>query len=283
MEKYDSEYNQCPICQSNNIAQYHEDFRGNKIFRCADCQVQFMNPVYSDEYLEQYYAEYYTGGVSPEKIDAAHRRTNLIVYRAIEKYLKRPGRVLDFGCGDGNFIQMAQEKGWQAIGYDVDCDAMQHVAERYGVEIGCGHLHDIDWPKEQFDLIYAHHVVEHLKTPVKDLKKLNSWLKMGGYFYVGVPNIYATSARVKFFLEKLGLRRKNIGKYYDSGHHVFYYSHTSIRNLMEKCGFEVLMVMNGNKSHISDSRIVQFFSYYLMNYVYRNSGFFIIARKVKDV
>ena len=241
-----------------------------------------MNPVYSDAYLDQYYAEYYTGDKSPEDAEAAHQRTNRIIFRAIEKYVKQQGRVLDFGCGNGNFIKAAQEKGWQVTGYDVDCDAMQHVAKRYDIEIGCGSLHDIDWPTEKFDLIHAHHVVEHLKTPVKDLMKLNSWLKVGGYFYVGVPNIHATSARIKFFFEKIGLRRKNIGKYYDSGHHVFYYTPTSLRNLLEKCGFEVLMVMNGNKSHISDSPIVQFFSYYLMNYIYRSSGFFIIARKVRD-
>lgn len=283
MEKYDSVYTQCPICQSSRIALYHQDCRDNKIFRCDDCRVQFMNPVYSDEYLNQYYAEYYTGSDSTGEVTAGHERTNLIKFRAIEKYCKQPGHVLDFGCGNGNFIKTAQDKGWQVTGYDVDCDAMQHVARRYHVEVGCGKLHDIDWPREQFDLIHAHHVVEHLKTPVADLKKLNRWLKTGGYFYVGVPNIHATSARIKFFLEKIGLRRKNVGKYYDTDHHVFYYTPASLSNLMRQSGFEILMVMNGNKSHVSDSRIIQFFTYDLMNYIYSNSGFFIIARKLQDV
>ncbi|MFO7603003.1 MAG: class I SAM-dependent methyltransferase, partial [Gammaproteobacteria bacterium] len=238
-----------------------------------------MNPVYSNEYLNQYYAEYYTGGETSADIDAGQQRTNLIKLRAIEKFIKQPGRVLDFGCGNGNFIRTAQEKGWQVTGYDVDCDAMQHVASRYAVEVGCGNLHDLDWPEKQFDLIHAHHVVEHLKTPVADLQRLNRWLKPGGHFYIGVPNIHAASSRLKFFLEKIGLRRKNIGKYYDSDHHVFYYTPTSLTHLLETCGFEVLMVMNGNKSHVSDSPLVQFFTYYLMNYVYSSSAFFVIARK----
>lgn len=282
MKKYDPKYTQCPICQLDDIQIYHHDFRGNTICRCNSCFIQFMNPVYSDKYLTQFYAEYYTGAPSTSENAVLSERTNNIKFRAIEKFIKAPGRLLDFGCGNGNFMQTAQKRGWQVKGYDVDCDVMQHVAKRLNVEVGCGNLHEIDWPKETFDLIHAHHVVEHLKRPVADVKKLNEWLKPGGYFYVATPNIDAYSARLKFHLEKRGLRKKNVGKYYDSEHHVFYYSYKSMRNLLRSCGFEVLMTMNGNKLEISDSPFIQFFSYYLTNYLYQSSAFFMIARKVRE-
>src|SRR4030067_171158 len=100
--EYDPPYTLCPLCQSRNIALYHCDYRHNRIFRCADCCVQFMNPVYSDNHL---------------------------------------------------------------TGYDVDCDAMQRVSKRLGVPVRCGELSAVEWPAGSFDLVHAHHVVEHLKHP----------------------------------------------------------------------------------------------------------------------
>lgn len=282
MNKYDPAYTLCPVCRSDRIAPHHRDFRDNRIFRCAGCGVQFMNPVYSDDHLRRYYAEYYGGDMAGHEISAGHEKTNQIKFRAIEKFMPTPGRVLDFGCGNGNFIKTALAKRWQAIGYDVDCASMQQVARRLGVEVRCGDLHAVDWPAASFDLLHAHHVVEHIKHPVKDLARLNRWLKPGGYFYVAVPNIDSLSSRLKFRLEKLGVRRKNVGRYYDSDHHVFYYSPASMRHLLQQCGFEVIMSMNGNKAHIGDSALAQFFSYTLMNYLYSSAAFFMIARKVRE-
>ena len=54
MNKYDDKYVDCPACHSKKINDYHSDFRGNSISICNNCNVQFMNPVYSDEYLDDF-------------------------------------------------------------------------------------------------------------------------------------------------------------------------------------------------------------------------------------
>ena len=280
--EYDRPYSDCPLCRSNEIALHHCDFRGNRIFLCNSCGAQFMNPVYSDNHLTRYYADYYGGDAAGDAISQGQEKTNQLKFRAIERFVPTPGKVLDFGCGNGNFIETALAQGWQAIGYDVDCDAMQRVSKRLGVPVRCGELSAVEWPAGSFDLVHAHHVVEHLKHPVRDISRLSRWLKPGGYFYVAVPNIDSAASRFKFRLEKMGLRRKRIGRYYDSDHHVFYYSPTSMRSLLERCGFEVLMTMNGNKSHISASPVAQFFSYTLTNYLYASAAFFMIARKIRE-
>ena len=56
--KYEQPYTSCPVCKSSNIKDYHEDFRGTKIAICNKCKVQFMNPVYPDPYLDEYYSNY---------------------------------------------------------------------------------------------------------------------------------------------------------------------------------------------------------------------------------
>ena len=279
--EYDPPYTNCPLCGSGKIELYHCDFRRNRIFRCLDCRVQFMNPVYTDGHLSRFYASY-DGEAASDEISEGQEKTNQIIFRTIEQFVPTPGMALDFGCGNGNFIKTALARGWKAVGYDVDCDAMRRVSERLGADIRCGELQMIDWPTKSFDLVHAHHVVEHLKHPVRDVSQLNRWLKPGGHFYVAVPNIQSAASRLKFRLEKMGLRRKRVGRYYDSDHHVFYYSPGSMRGLLEHCGFEVLTTMNGNKSHISTSPVAQFFSYTLTNYLYASAAFFMIARKIRE-
>lgn len=283
MSKYDAAYQTCPICAAGNIRQYHADFRGNRIFICPECTVQFMNPVYSDGYLSDYYAGYYGGGLSDKEVAEGQRRNNKMKFRFIDKFTQPPGKVLDFGCGNGNFTNFSKEKGWDVLGYDVDCEAMKKVESGIGVPIKCGHFPDVDWKDKRFDLIHAHHVVEHLKHPVRDLKILHKLLADDGYLYIGVPNIHAWSARVKLFLEKIGLKRSRIGKYYDSDHHVFYYTPQSMKVLLDICGFEVILCKNGDKAHMSESRWVQVLMYDLLNYFYSNAAFFVIAQKKCNV
>ena len=282
MSKYDGAHESCPVCRDAAIHQYHCDFRGNTIFICSACTIQFMNPVYSDEYLSEYYAGYYGGGESDLNVVEGQACTNYMKFEFIDKFVRMPGRALDFGCGNANFAVYAKDKGWDVVGYDVDCEAMQQVSDRYGMPIKCGSLPDVDWQGEQFDLIHAHHVVEHLKDPARDLSIMHELLSDDGYIYIGVPNIHSWSARLKLFLEKAGFKKGRVGKYYDSDHHVFYYTPKSMKNLLDICGFEVVLSMNGAKSHMSESKLIQFFTYYLPNFFYSSSSFFVMARKKRQ-
>ena len=280
MNKYDSETKQCPICGSSDIAQHHKDFRENTIYKCSQCKVQFLNPVYSDEYLDDYYTAYYSGEGDDNDVIERQENTNEVKLKFIQKCFSAPGKLLDFGCGNGNFLSYAKDRGWEVTGYDVDCTAMKTVGERLAISVKCGSLSKVDFVDEEYDLIHAHHVIEHLKNPMADMKILNKSLKKGGYFYISVPDIGSTSARIKYFFEKIGLRRKNIGKYYDSDHHVFFYTAKSMQNLVERCGFKVELVENAMKSHVSKNPIIRFLTHTLPGYFYTSSGFIMMARKL---
>jgi len=277
--KYDASYEACQICESRRIKLIKTDYRENQIYECEGCSVQFMNPVYSDEYLQKYYADFYDAeGAGPEIIKA-QQSDNEAKFQFLDKFIKAPGKVLDFGCGNGNFSSYAKSKGWSVVGYDIDAAATQKVSDKLGIKVESGLLEKVDWNATTFDLIHAHHVVEHLKDPVQDLKILRGLLADDGFLYVAVPNINSLSIRVKFFLEKIGLRRNNIGKYYDSDHHVFYYSPKSLKRMLEKCGFEVVFSINAPKKAVGNSKIAEFFTYHLPNFLYSNGAFFVIATK----
>ena len=126
------------------------------------------------------------------------------------------------------------------------------------MDIRCGDFDELDWGDSKFDLIYAHHVVEHLKDPVARLKSFHKILKNDGYLYIGVPNISAWGSKIKFFLEKCGIKTSRVGKYYDSEHHILYFNPASLRRLLEMSGFEVIYKSNASKPRPYQNALVKF-------------------------
>lgn len=287
MKKYDEKYTKCPACQNENIIHYHDDFRGNSIYKCNSCQVQFMNPVYSDEYLVDYYSRY----IDLEQKNNLEQNNDFVLtdkyihvvadnFKALETVVKSKGEMLDFGIGNGVHAEMARDKGWTVRGYDVDCSTTEALMKKTGIEVKCGNFFDIDWGDKKFDLIYANQVMEHLKDPVSYINHFDKLLNKNGHLFITVPNIHSTSSRLKFWLEKMKLRNKNIGKYYDSEHHIFYYTPTSLRNILRSNGYEVLYTRNCVKPKVESSKLWLFVSNKILEKLYSTSTFVMIAKKI---
>ena len=281
MKKYDNKYVECPACQSRNIHDNHSDFRENSFSLCDDCGVQFMNPVYSDEYLDDFYSHYIPSEYSQVLVE----HQDFVVrdnFSAIDNIINSKGLMLDFGVGDGTHSRHAENEGWKVKGYDVDCKAMDNLKEKFGLDVYCGDFFSIPWEQSSYKLIYLNQVLEHLKSPVKYLECFHQLLSDDGYLYISVPNIKSTSNKFKFRLEKLGLRKKNIGKYYDSDHHVFYYNPVSLVKLLELNGFKAVLVRNCAKPKGNKSKFKRLIHKHITEKFFYSSTFLIIARKQPD-
>ena len=81
--------------------------------------------------------------------------------------------LLDLGCGDGKLVKMAKERGIKAVGID---EKQGQTVEKFEVT-----------NLEFFDVISMYHVLEHIKNPVKQLKRIKKWLKPNGVLVVEVP------------------------------------------------------------------------------------------------
>lgn len=80
------------------------------------------------------------------------------------------------------------------------------------------------------------HVLEHVYDPLKNLNEVNLLLKKDGNLLLIIPNI--NSLGYKLFKEKWFQ--------FQPGRHLFYFSPTTITNLLEKAGFSVTdIVHNG--------------------------------------
>lgn len=99
-------------------------------------------------------------------------------------------RILVAGCGPAHeALHIRQDLGVPVTGVDIE--------PLWGPSLGAGindfdlllhNLLDLPFPNNTFDLVFYHHVIEHVSDPAKSLDELDRVLKPGGVIYVGTPN-----------------------------------------------------------------------------------------------
>ena len=251
----------CPMCGTTRVREYDFDFRGCFISQCGSCGVKFMNPQYTDNYLDQYYATYvdeFQAGHHPDQ----HKRRQISKaddIRFIGRYIE-PGRFLGVGCGDGKELLIARELGWEIEGFDVDQETTQRVEEQIGAPVYSGDFCELGLPDDFYDCVYMDQVLEHPKNPQDYLREVRRILKPGGVLLIGCPNIMSASSIFKTALGKLGLKSRR-GKHYDTFHHLFYYSPRNLKQIIERnFGYRVLAAegapLGGVKNHIEGAGLM---------------------------
>lgn len=108
-------------------------------------------------------------------------------FRNLEKSSFRQ-RLLDVGCGNGDFLYFAKSTGREVVGIDPDPEAVS-VANSRGLDVRHGNIDILDPEVEKFDVITLGHVIEHVHNPADFLGKCFNMLKKGGYIWIETPNI----------------------------------------------------------------------------------------------
>jgi len=99
-------------------------------------------------------------------------------------------RVLDIGCGEGQFIELLSAKGIEALGIDLDV-RMVEVCRAKGLDVVKADLFDhLPQQKGRFDGIFSSNVVEHLpaQDALRFLQAAFEALQPGGILLVATPN-----------------------------------------------------------------------------------------------
>jgi len=135
-------------------------------------------------------------------------------------------KVLEIGCGfGGNIIHLTQNYNCDAIGLDLDSDAIeiaQEIAQENGIDknkfLNCAAENVTTYVKDKFDLIISMQVLEHVQDVQKSIEEMLSLLNKGGYIFIHVPNYdskFETHYRLKMPSNKKSdfinlLKEKNI-------------------------------------------------------------------------
>src|SRR5579863_3596013 len=105
------------------------------------------------------------------------------------KHLLRSGdRVLDAGCGSGEFscLDFAKELNCQIIGVDRSDDLFRNPNLNYGVRAD---LTSLPFASERLDVVNCRLVIEHLRLPQAALNEFHRVLKSGGRLAIFAPNL----------------------------------------------------------------------------------------------
>jgi len=103
-----------------------------------------------------------------------------------------PGRckLLDVGCGNGEFLLRARCAGWDVKGLEPDPDAAA-MARKAGLDVYVGTVEEAPYEEGSFDVITSHQVIEHVPDPHVFLDAVVKWLRPGGTLWLGTPNACA--------------------------------------------------------------------------------------------
>jgi len=115
----------------------------------------------------------------------------------IGRHLPRPGagdRLLDVGCGSGEFLAFAYAAGWRAEGVDPDRKAVE-VCRAANLEVAHGDLDTVAERGPVYSVITMSHVIEHVHEPRTVLQHCLQLLRPGGVLWLETPNMGAQGRR----------------------------------------------------------------------------------------
>jgi len=105
-------------------------------------------------------------------------------------YFAHCHRVLDVGCGQGQFIELLKAEGVATVGIDVDA-RMVEVCGGKGLDVARADLFDyLPQQKEQFDGIFSSNLIEHFsaKDAIQFVRMAFGALVPGGIILISTPN-----------------------------------------------------------------------------------------------
>lgn len=236
----------CRSCGGNKESTYLLS-AGYRIARCEECGLWYVNPQPTAEELSQFYARYDDG----DQWRSREEEFNRGVRKAILRFASN-GRLLDVGCGSGDFLRCMREAGFEVNGIEPSATGSSYARETHGIEVFHGMLEDYlaGTNRSPFDVVSLLNVLEHLRDPKQMLLQLRDLIKPNGILAVVVPD-----ARFHDFVGRfraaMGIgdpywleRSHSVLSGFKLPDHLSSFQPRTISFLLEQCGFEVLRAEN---------------------------------------
>jgi len=233
------------------------------IVRCRRCGLCYVNPRVSPDSMSLFYPEDYVSHsvalVEPKllspwgeqasrwrrelfelwlndnRVPTFRRLTLSLIGRSRRiRYdpLRFPGdgrRLLDIGCGLGNYLADKRALGWDVYGVEPASNAVA-ICRRRGLKVSEGMFDPAKWQPDFFDTVTLLQVMEHIDDPQSLLKQIHAVLKPRGILYITVPNIRSIPAKL-FTTYWIGT---------DVPRHYYFYTPETVSRLLINSGFKIV-------------------------------------------
>ena len=144
-------------------------------------------------------------------------------------------KLLEVGCGTGDFLTFAHEHGFSVVGTEPSTEASQRAASRHLTV----HNMTLDkfvarYPAERFDVTVMINVLEHVPDAVGMLQDCKRILNPGGILCIRVPNDFSE-------IQAAAHKMLGVDPWWIAvPDHINYFNFTSLRQLLDRLGFETV-------------------------------------------
>jgi 2-polyprenyl-3-methyl-5-hydroxy-6-metoxy-1,4-benzoquinol methylase len=243
------------------------------LFRCDSCNLLWLNPRPAADDIAKCYRDYHTHVEAsvPRFADLRRRLRNSALRRHFGylhlddphfgfflrllttvgplrvrvawrimflSWLPNGNKLLDVGCGRGDYLALMKELGWKVSGVEPDPVAARLARQRLAADVRVGTLEEAGFPGSSFDAVTMGHVIEHVVHPLQTLKRCFELLRPGGRLAVIAPNISSLGHKL------YGRSWRGL----EPPRHLVLFSPAALKQAVERVGFRVLYLGTSGRS-----------------------------------
>lgn len=189
-----------------------------------------------DRFYEAYWSQ---GGKAIPEDDPTTGDRKRWLASALKQFLtlgNRPGKVLDAGCGSGEFEGFIKGLGFDVVGIDTSQAAIEQAKRLYPeTNFHRVSLEDrLPFSDGEFDAIWSTEVLEHLFNVHASLSELNRVLDQGGVLILTVP---FHGLLKNLIIALVGFERH----YHPYVSHIRFFTQKSLTECLSLTGFQLLL------------------------------------------
>lgn len=230
----------CPVCRNTEFTAFLEvtDYFLTKeefsIQQCDSCGFKFINPRPEKPEIGKYYQsdEYISHDAQKATLlSRVYKLARLFSIRKkckIVKGFSQPGKILDIGCGTGEFLNYCSTQGFEVAGVEPNEKAREYAQQVNKIPVK-KEITELQDGQHLFSCVTMWHVLEHVHDLNETLELIKTLLAPNSIFIVAVPNCNSWDAR-------------KYGKFwaaYDVPRHLYHFTNITLNNLVSNHGFEI--------------------------------------------
>ncbi len=284
----------CPIC-NGKIKFLIKRIDSFNYYHCLNCSLVFSNPLPSDYLIKEFSKCFY--GILPQ---------NKYIIQKIKKFypdvkkivrdIKRIGnnrnlKLLDYGGGEGYYSYCFFKNKYNVTFMDINDTVCKFAKEKFNDSFKVIKIElngkDFEY-KEKFDIIFCNQIIEHIKTPILYLKKLNKILEKNGIIIITTPNqmclefpfrtiwfktYLKMTTHKKFPIKEILTYIKKPWATCDPPRHIYAFNKINLKIALEKAGFTPIRIF-------TESSISQYYSHKLYD-IFQKTGIITFFKNLK--